>query len=54
MLATARDGGSKLQALTGEQRSAIVNKLADLLIDHKSSIIAANKKDINAAYDQGK
>ena len=50
---TARDGGSKLQALTGEHRSAIVNRLADLLLERKSDIIAANQQDVSAAYSQG-
>ncbi|KAK7109297.1 delta-1-pyrroline-5-carboxylate synthase-like isoform X2 [Littorina saxatilis] len=49
----ARDGGRQLQSLTGEHRSAIVNKLADLLLERKSDIIAANQKDVSEAYNQG-
>lgn len=49
----ARDGSSKLQALTGEHRSAIVNRLADLLLERKADIIAANQQDVSAAYGEG-
>ena len=54
LTSTARDGGLKLQALTGEHRSAIVNRLADLLLERKSDIIAANQQDVSAAYSQGR
>ena len=54
LTATARDGGRKLQALTGEHRSAIVNRLADLLLERKSDIIAANQQDVSAAYSRGR
>lgn len=50
---TAREGSRQLQALTGEHRSAIVNRLADLLIEKKADILAANQQDINQAYNQG-
>lgn len=49
----AREGSRQLQALTGEHRSAIVNRLADLLIEKKADILAANQQDINQAYNQG-
>lgn len=49
----ARDGGMQLQALTGEHRSAIVNRLADLLLERKADILAANQQDIGDAYSQG-
>nr|KAG5708389.1 hypothetical protein BaRGS_034420 [Batillaria attramentaria] len=49
----ARDGGLKLQALTGEHRAAVVDRLADLLLERKADIISANQQDVSAAYSQG-
>lgn len=49
----ARDGGQKLQALTGEHRAAVVQRLADLLLERKADIIAANQQDVTAAYNKG-
>ncbi|KAL8622653.1 hypothetical protein ACOMHN_009287 [Nucella lapillus] len=49
----ARDGGLQLQALTGEHRSAIVNRLADLLQNRKHDILEANQMDVSNAYSEG-
>ncbi|XP_076460772.1 delta-1-pyrroline-5-carboxylate synthase-like isoform X2 [Babylonia areolata] len=49
----ARDGGLQLQALSGEHRSAIVNRLADLLLERKNDILDANQLDVSNAYSEG-
>ncbi|KAL8594117.1 hypothetical protein ACOMHN_000828 [Nucella lapillus] len=49
----AREGGRKIQALTSEERSAVVNRLADLLVEHKASITSANQLDLDGARDRG-
>ena len=53
LIFSAREGGLRLQSLTGEYRSAIVNRLADLLIERKADIIAANQQDVSEAYSKG-
>lgn len=50
----AREGGRALQALTAEERADIINNLADLLLEHQSDILAANKKDLDEARSSGK
>eukprot|EP00057_Strongylocentrotus_purpuratus_P029018 XP_011683492.1 PREDICTED: delta-1-pyrroline-5-carboxylate synthase isoform X1 [Strongylocentrotus purpuratus] len=45
----ARDGGRLLQALTSEQRAEVIIRLADLLIERSSTIMAANRRDIDEA-----
>ena len=42
-----------MQTLTGDHRAAIVNRLADLLIEKKVEILAANQKDIQAGFAAG-
>ncbi|BFZ02144.1 hypothetical protein BsWGS_05182 [Bradybaena similaris] len=49
----ARDGSKILQSLSGSQRAAIINKLADLLLERKSDILAANQHDVQAAFASG-
>ncbi|KAK7010999.1 delta-1-pyrroline-5-carboxylate synthase-like isoform X3 [Biomphalaria glabrata] len=49
----AREGSRKLQALSGIHRAAIVNKLADLLLERKSEILAANQLDVQEAFGSG-
>ncbi|XP_046563781.1 LOW QUALITY PROTEIN: delta-1-pyrroline-5-carboxylate synthase-like [Haliotis rubra] len=49
----ARDGSRKLQALTSGQRAAIVNRLADLLMEKKVDILQANQVDVRKAYSAG-
>jgi len=38
-----------LQSLSGEQRSDIINNIAELLITRKKEIMAANAKDLENA-----
>ncbi|XP_022098225.1 delta-1-pyrroline-5-carboxylate synthase-like [Acanthaster planci] len=45
----AREGGRLLQSLSPEQRSDIINKLADLLEERSDEIITANKQDMDMA-----
>lgn len=49
----AREGSRALQALTGEQRAAIINKLADLLLTRQTDILKANQIDVDKAYTDG-
>ncbi|CAL1537684.1 unnamed protein product [Lymnaea stagnalis] len=49
----ARDGSRSLQALSGQHRTAIVNRLADLLLERKSDILAANQQDVQEAFSTG-
>lgn len=49
----ARDGSKILQSLSGSQRAAVVNRLADLLIQRKTEILAANQQDIQEAFASG-
>ncbi|XP_059139630.1 delta-1-pyrroline-5-carboxylate synthase-like isoform X2 [Physella acuta] len=49
----AREGSRSLQALSGMHRTAIVNKLADLLLERKSDILAANQQDVQEAFASG-
>ncbi|CAG5130684.1 unnamed protein product, partial [Candidula unifasciata] len=46
----ARDGSRTLQSLSGIHRAAIVNRFADLLIQHKSDVLAANQQDVQEAF----
>lgn len=50
---SAREGSRSLQALSGMHRTAIVNKLADLLLERKSDILAANQQDVQEAFASG-
>lgn len=43
-----------LQSLQPEQRADIINRLANLLLDRQEEILAANKKDLELAKEQGK
>ncbi|XP_041476424.1 delta-1-pyrroline-5-carboxylate synthase-like isoform X1 [Lytechinus variegatus] len=45
----AREGGRLLQSLSPEQRAEIIERLADLLIERSSTIMAANRRDIDEA-----
>ena len=45
---SAREGGRQLQALTGDQRSAVIRTLADLLIERERDILLANQSDVKA------
>ena len=49
----AREGSRKLQALSGMHRTAIVNRLADLLLERQSDILAANQQDVQEAFAEG-
>ncbi|CAH1258090.1 ALDH18A1 [Branchiostoma lanceolatum] len=49
----ARNGGRVLSSLTADQRSNIISHLANLLEERKSSILAANQKDMDVARQQG-
>ncbi|CAG2224582.1 ALDH18A1 [Mytilus edulis] len=48
-----REGSRALQALTGEQRAIIINKLADLLLTRQTDILKANQIDVDKAYTDG-
>ncbi|CAH1782857.1 unnamed protein product [Owenia fusiformis] len=45
----ARGGGRSLQALSAEQRSNVITKLADLLVERRKDIMDANRKDLDIA-----
>ncbi|XP_064399418.1 delta-1-pyrroline-5-carboxylate synthase-like isoform X2 [Halichondria panicea] len=47
----ARDGSYALQALSSDQRAAILHRLADLVMEREQEIITANQKDIKEAID---
>ena len=49
----AREGSRALQALTGEQRAIIINRLADSLIERQKDILDANQMDVEKAYTDG-
>lgn len=49
MATKARQEARKLQALTYEQRQAILNTVADELLKQESTILEANAKDLDAA-----
>ena len=51
---SARKGSHQLQALKPEARMAIINRLADLLIERKSDILAANQKDLRLGHKNGR
>lgn len=48
---SARRGSQALQALTSDQRASILSKLAALLVEREEDIIAANKRDLEAATE---
>jgi len=52
-LISAREGSRALQALTGEQRAIIINRLADSLIERQKDILDANQMDVEKAYTDG-
>ncbi|KAK3095492.1 hypothetical protein FSP39_015317 [Pinctada imbricata] len=45
----ARDGSRLLQNLSPHEKSIIIHKLADLLLERQGDILKANQKDINLA-----
>ncbi|XP_076466536.1 delta-1-pyrroline-5-carboxylate synthase-like isoform X2 [Babylonia areolata] len=49
----ARAGGQKLQTLTAEDRSAVINRLADLVLERKAAIAGANQIDLDYARNTG-
>jgi len=49
----AREGGRYLSSLTGMHRTAIVNRLADLLLERKTDILTENQKDIQKCFAAG-
>ena len=49
----ARDGSRALQSLTAEQRAEIINNIANSLMEHQTEILAANKKDLENARNDG-
>ena len=53
-LRLARDGSRILQRLSGEQRKAIINKMASNLIEHSKDILQANKRDLEEATKEGR
>ena len=50
---SAREGGRVLQCLQPSERAAIIERLADSLLDHEADILAANKLDLEAARSAG-
>ena len=48
---SARRGSQALQALTSEQRASILHKLAALLHEREADVMAANKRDLEAATE---
>ena len=50
----AREGGRALQMLEPSQRAAIIEKLASLLEERQSDILASNKRDLDEARRTGK
>ena len=53
-LCTAREGGRALQSLQPSERAAIIDHLADSLIDRQSDILAANQLDLEDARTSGR
>lgn len=51
--AHAKRGSRALEALSGEERSAAIERLADLLDTRSASIIEANREDVVQARDEG-
>ncbi|XP_060076959.1 delta-1-pyrroline-5-carboxylate synthase-like [Ylistrum balloti] len=49
----AREGSRLLQTLAPNQRVAIINQLADLLIERTQEILAANRLDVSLAEEKG-
>ena len=47
----ARKASYVLQSLTSEERSMILKKMADSLIENEETILAANKDDLTDAID---
>ena len=53
MATAARNEARKLQALPYTERQAILNAVADALIENKSDLLKANEMDLNAAEKDG-
>lgn len=49
----AREGSRLLQAVAPSQRVAIINRLADLLLERTQDILAANRLDVSLAEEKG-
>lgn len=49
----AREGGQTLQTLAPGKRADVINRLANLLLERQADILAANKKDLDLAKEQG-
>ncbi|KAI7837257.1 hypothetical protein COHA_008871 [Chlorella ohadii] len=49
MAVKARAASRQLQALPSEQRVAILNRIADSLLEHEAAIMAENAQDVEAA-----
>jgi gamma-glutamyl phosphate reductase len=45
----ARDGGRKLQNLSAEKRSSIIENYANSLVENSTSILEANRLDLELA-----
>ena len=45
----AQKASKALRTLPGEKRSAVLNRVAQILRDRKPEILAANKQDLEAA-----
>lgn len=50
--AIAKEGGNLLRQLSSSQRSMIIERLAELLIEEEAKILEANQKDIDAAKNK--
>lgn len=53
LAASVRDAQRRLGAASGERRSAVLRRLADLLVERTDTILAANGEDLAAARDEG-
>ncbi|XP_033757344.1 delta-1-pyrroline-5-carboxylate synthase-like isoform X2 [Pecten maximus] len=49
----AREGSRQLQAIAPSQRTAIINRLADLLLERTQDVLAANRLDVSLAEEKG-
>lgn len=49
----ARDASRQLQALKPEHRSEIIYKLGNLLLERRTDILIANRKDVEKARMEG-
>ena len=52
--ALARDGGRILQSLSAHERSNIIEKYAQSLLDNSKAILEANKLDLDLAKKNSK